>query len=112
MWLFDLAQIPIVERAVVASADGLVIEAAGHRGPEPEFLAAEIAALRRGMEAISRRLGGELRRFVITLDERELLVVCEGEVCVGAVIQRGPERRQVGQELSRLAAVIAEELGG
>jgi len=112
LWLFDLAQIPIVERAVVASADGLVIEAAGHRGPDPEFLAAEIAALRRRMEGIAQRLGGEPRRFVVTLDERELLVVCEGEVCVGAVIQRGPERRQVGQELSRLAVLIAEELGG
>ncbi len=112
MWLFDLAQIPIVERAVVASTDGLVIEAAGHRGPDPEFLAAEIAALRRGVEALARRLGGEPRRFVVTLDERELLVVCEGEICVGAVIQRGAERKRVGQELSRLALLIAEELGG
>lgn len=112
MWLFDLAQIPIVERAVVASADGLVIEAAGHRGPDPEFLAAEIAALKRSLENLEKRLGGTTRRFVVTLDERELLAVCEGEVCVGAVIQRGPERRQVGQELTRLAGLIAAELGG
>ncbi len=112
MWLFDLAQIPIVERAVVASTDGLVIEAAGHRGPDPEFLAAEIAALRRSMETLSGRIGGRVRRFAITLDERELLVVCEEEVCVGAVIRRGAERRRVGQELSRLAPLIAKELGG
>ncbi len=112
MWLFDLAQYPNVERAVVASGDGLVIEAAGHRGPDPEFLAAEIAALARAMDGLRRRLDERLRRFVVTLDERELLVVCEGEVCVGALIRRGPERKQVGQELSRLAALIAEELGG
>jgi len=112
MWLFDLAQIPIVERAVVASSDGLVIEAAGHRGPDPAFLAAEIAALKRSLENLESRLGGSTRRFVITMDERELLVVCEGEICVGAVIRRGPERRQVGQELTRLAELIAAELGG
>ncbi len=112
MWLFDLAQIPIVERAVVASADGLVIEAAGHRGPDPEFLAAEMAALRRALEGLERRLGGSARRLVVTLDERELLAVCEDEICVGAVIRRGPERRQVGQELTRLAERIAAELGG
>jgi len=112
MWLFDLAQIPIVERAVVASTDGLVIEAAGHRGPDPEFLAAEIAALKRSLENLEGQLGGVARRFAVTFDERELLVVCEDEICVGAVIRRGPERRRVGQELSRLAELIAVELKG
>ncbi len=112
MWLFDLAQIPIVERAVVASADGLVIEAAGHRGPDPEYLAAELAALRRALSGLEDRLGGRTRRLVVTLDERELLAVCEGEICVGAVVRRGPERRRVGQELTRLAGLIAAELEG
>jgi len=111
MWLLELARVPIVERVVVASSEGLVIEAAGRRGPDPEFLAAEIAALRRAIEALEQRLGGTVRRFVVTLDERELLVACEGEVCVGALVRRGPERRHVGQELTRLAALIAVELG-
>jgi len=112
MWLTELMKIGAVERAVVASADGLVIEAGGLKGPEPEFLAAEIAAIRNALEGLERRLGGVTRRFAVTLDTRELLVVCEEEVCVGAVIQRGPERKRVGQELVRLARMIAEELGG
>ncbi len=99
-------------RVVVTGPDGLVIEAAGAKGPDPEFLAAEIAGLARAMGGFAEALRDPLRRFVVTLGERELLVVCEGGVCLGALIRRGPERKRVGQELSRLASVLAREYGG
>jgi len=113
MWLFQLAQDELVRRAVVSTTDGLVIEAAGTEGPSPEFLAAEIAAIRRAFSGLEGELGEGTQRFVVTLDKHELLVVCAGEFCVGALIKKraGPGRRRVGEEITRVASRIAKELG-
>ena len=90
--------------------DGLVIEAVGQRGPDPQLLAAELAGLMRAMGGVSRALGEELRRFTVATDEHEILAVCFGQYCLGALIQRGSDRKAVGAELSRLALVLAERL--
>jgi len=110
-WLRELEAIPSVKRAVLTGMDGLVIEEVGYGGVEAQFLAAEMASFRRVMTPLTETLGESLRRYTIATDEHELLVVCFGDYCLGALIDRGGgQRALVGQALSRLAAMLAEHL--
>jgi len=99
-----------VRQAVLTSNEGLVIESVGKRSPEPELLAAELATLVRSGRKLTSNLGGNLRRFTLATEERELLVVVFGEYCLGAVVDRGTDRKGVGNELSRLAMRLAQQL--
>lgn len=110
--LTPVLRFPSVERAVITGPEGLVIEAGGLSGPDPEFLAAEIAAAVRALSPFSTELDEPLQRFVIGLADRELLAVVQDGVYVGAVVRKGPERRQVGATLVQVAAAAAREFGG
>ncbi|MCS7058667.1 MAG: roadblock/LC7 domain-containing protein [Meiothermus sp.] len=99
-----------VRQAVLASQDGLVIESTGKTTPEPELLAAELAALARASRTLTRHLGGELRRFTLATEHREVLVVVFNGYCLGAVVEKGSDRKSIGQELSRLALRLAQSL--
>ncbi|HEU4741204.1 MAG TPA: roadblock/LC7 domain-containing protein [Meiothermus sp.] len=99
-----------VRRAVLTATDGLVIESVGSGTPQAELLAAELASLHRSMQRLAQGLGGGIRRFTLATEEREVLVVVVGEYCLGAVVERGGDRRAVGTELSRLANRLSEQL--
>ncbi|MFZ5993160.1 MAG: roadblock/LC7 domain-containing protein [Deinococcota bacterium] len=99
-----------VRRAVLTATDGLVIESVGSGAPSAELLAAELASLHRSMQRLAEGLGGRIRRFTLATEEREVLVVVVGEYCLGAVVERGGDRRAVGTELSRLASRLFEQL--
>lgn len=99
-----------VRRAVLTATDGLVIESVGSGTPSAELLAAELASLHRSMQRLAEGLGGHIRRFTLATEEREVLVVVVGEYCLGAVVERGGDRRAVGTELSRLANRLFEQL--
>lgn len=99
-----------VRRAVLTATDGLVIESVGSGAPSAELLAAELASLHRSMQRLAEGLGGHIRRFTLATEEREVLVVVVGEYCLGAVVERGGDRRAVGTELSRLASRLFEQL--
>lgn len=99
-----------VRRAVLTATDGLVIESVGSGAPSAELLAAELASLHRSMQRLAEGLGGRIRRFTLATEEREVLVVVVGEYCLGAVVERGGDRRAVGTELSRLANRLFEQL--
>jgi len=98
-----------VHQAVLASRDGLVIESIG-KGTPPELLAAELASLARASLTLAKSLGGELRRFTLATERRELLVVVFGGYCLGAVVEKGADRKSVGLELSRLAMRLAQAI--
>jgi predicted regulator of Ras-like GTPase activity (Roadblock/LC7/MglB family) len=97
-----------VKRAVLTGLDGLVIEALGRGGPSPEVLAAELASLARHMAPLTEALGGEVRRFTLATDAHEVLALKVGGYLVGAVIERGADRKAIGQELSRIALRLQE----
>jgi predicted regulator of Ras-like GTPase activity (Roadblock/LC7/MglB family) len=97
-----------VEQAVLTGLDGLVIESAG-RGSS-ELLAAELASLLRHMAPLAEALSGEVRRFTLATDAREVLAVRVKDYLLAAVIHRGADRKAVGNELSRIALRLAEEL--
>lgn len=99
-----------VRRAVLTATDGLVIESVGSGAPSAELLAAELASLHPSMQRLAEGLGGHIRRFTLATEEREVLVVVVGEYCLGAVVERGGDRRAVGTELSRLANRLFEQL--
>ena len=99
-----------VRQAVLTSNEGLVIESVGKTHPEPELLAAELATLVRPSRKLATTLGGELRRFTLATEEREVLAVVFGSYCLGAVLDRGTDRKGVGNELSRLALRLAQQL--
>lgn len=82
-----------VRRAVLTATDGLVIESVGSGTPSAELLAAELASLHRSMQRLAEGLGGHIRRFTLATEEREVLVVVVGEYCLGAVVERGGDRR-------------------
>ncbi len=97
-----------VQRAVLTGLDGLVIETLGRGQPEAEVLAAELASLVRRMTPLAEALGGEVRRFTLATGEREVLALRVGGYILGAVIDRGANRKAVGQALSRIALKLAE----
>lgn len=99
-----------VRQAVLASQDGLVIESVGKDTPEPELLAAELATLARASRTLAQSLGGELRRFTLATELREVLVVVFNGYCLGAVVEKGADRRSIGLELSRLAMRLAQTI--
>ncbi len=99
-----------VRQAVLAGLDGLVIESAGKENPEPELLAAELAAITRASRTLAKSLGGELKRFTLATEEREVLVVVFGDYCLGAVVDKGGNRKGIGSELLRLAQRLAQAL--
>ena len=92
-----------VKRAVLTGLDGLVIEALGRGNPPAEVLAAELASLVRHMTPLAEALSGEVRRFTLATENHEILALRVGEYVLGAVIERGMNRRAVGQELTRIA---------
>jgi predicted regulator of Ras-like GTPase activity (Roadblock/LC7/MglB family) len=97
-------------QAILTSQDGLVIESAGKETPAPELLAAELASLVRASRPLAKSLGGDLRRFTIATEHREVLAVFFGGYCLGAVIEKGADRRSIGNELSRLALRLAQTI--
>ncbi len=99
-----------VERAVLTGLDGLVIEALGQGGPPAELLAAELASLVRAMEPLAGALDGEVRRFTLATEEREVLAIRVGGYILGAVVTRGMDRKAIGQELGRIALRLGEVL--
>ncbi|WP_299431917.1 roadblock/LC7 domain-containing protein [uncultured Meiothermus sp.] len=99
-----------VRQAILTSQDGLVIESAGKDTPEPELLAAELATLARISRTLARSLGGELRRFTIATESREVLVVVFSGYCLAAVVEKGADRKSIGSELSRLALRLAQTI--
>ncbi|GIW27479.1 MAG: hypothetical protein KatS3mg070_0842 [Meiothermus sp.] len=99
-----------VRQVVLASQDGLVIESVGKGTPEPELLAAELATLARASRTLAHGLGGELRRFTLATEHREVLVVVFNGYCLGAVVEKGADRRNIGLELSRLAMRLAQTI--
>jgi len=99
-----------VRQAVLASQDGLVIESIGKGTPDPELLAAELSALARASRTLAQNLGGELRRFTIATEQREVLVVVFNGYSLGAVVDRGADRKNIGAELSRLATRLAKTI--
>ena len=99
-----------VRQAVLTSNDGLVIESAGKDTPSPDLLAAEISSLGRISRNLSQSLGGDTRRFTLATDDREVLVVFFNEYCLGAVLERGTDRKGIGNELSRLAIRLSHSL--
>ncbi|WP_243027514.1 roadblock/LC7 domain-containing protein [Thermus albus] len=92
-----------VKRAVLTGLDGLVIEALGRGHPPAEVLAAELASLVRHMTPLAEALFGEVRRFTLATDTHEILALRVGEYVLGAVVERGMDRKAIGQELSRIA---------
>lgn len=100
-----------VRQAVLTGRDGLLIDSVGRGLPEPEFLAAEVAALAKHMGVLAASLGGEVRRFTLATEDKEVLVVTFSTYCLGAVLERGMDRKAVGSELSRLALRLADQLG-
>ncbi len=92
-----------VKRAVLTGLDGLVIEALGRGTPSAEFLAAELASLARHLAPLAQALSGEVRRFALATESHEVLALKVGEYLLGAVVERGMDRRAIGQELSRIA---------
>ncbi|RIH89621.1 roadblock/LC7 domain-containing protein [Calidithermus roseus] len=99
-----------IRRAVLTGTDGLVIESVGRGGPSPEVLAVELANLTRAMGNTARQLGGELRRFTLATDDQEILAVVFEGYCLGVLLERGTDRKSVGNELTRLALRLAEEI--
>lgn len=99
-----------VRQAVLASQDGLVIESIGQDRLEPELLAAELATLAKASRTLARGLGGELRRFTLATEHREVLAVVFNGYCLGAVVDKGADRRGIGSELSRLATHLAQTI--
>jgi predicted regulator of Ras-like GTPase activity (Roadblock/LC7/MglB family) len=92
-----------VKRAVLTGLDGLVIEALGRGTPSAEVLAAELASLARHMAPLAEALGGEVRRFTMATESLEVLALKVGNYFLGAVLERGMDRKAIGQELSRIA---------
>ncbi|WP_022799101.1 roadblock/LC7 domain-containing protein [Thermus islandicus] len=92
-----------VKRAVLTGLDGLVIEALGRGTPPAEVLAAELASLARHLAPLAQALSGEVRRFSLATETHEVLALKVGEYLLGAVVERGMDRRAIGQELSRIA---------
>ncbi|GIW25329.1 roadblock/LC7 domain-containing protein [Meiothermus sp.] len=99
-----------VRQAILTSQDGLVIESIGKQTPEPELLAAELATLARASRTLAKSLGGELRRFTLATEQREVLVVAFGGYFLAAVIEKGADRKSIGNELSRLALRLAQTI--
>lgn len=97
-----------VDRAVLTGLDGLVIEALGRGTPPPELLAAELASLARSMGPLAEALGGEVRRFTLATEDREVLAVRVGGYILGAVVGRGMDRKAISQELGRIALRLNE----
>jgi len=99
-----------VRQAILTSQDGLVIESTGRETPDPALLAAELATLARASRALAKSLGGDLRRFTIATEHREVLVVVFSGYCLGAVVEKGSDRKNIGNELSRLALRLAQTI--
>ncbi len=99
-----------VRQVVLVGQDGLLIESAGKETPEPELLAAELATLARASRTLARSLGGDLRRFTLATEHREVLVVVFSGYCLGAVLEKGADRKSIGHELSRLALRLAQTI--
>lgn len=95
-----------VKRAVLTGLNGLVIEALGRGNPSAEVLAAELASLVRHMAPLAAALSGEVRRFTLATENHEVLALRVGEYILGAVIERGMDRKAIGQELSRIALKV------
>lgn len=99
-----------IRQAVLTSQDGLVIEHIGKDSPAPELLAAEMATLSKASRNLAKSLEGELRRLTLATETREVLVVFFKDYCLGAVVEKGADRKGIGTELSRLASRLSQSL--
>lgn len=96
-----------VTSAVLTGTDGLVIECVARGSLSPELLAAEMANMLRSSRNLTQGLGGEVKRFTLLTDEREILAVTFSEYVLGAIVEKGGDRKAIGTELSRLASKLA-----
>ncbi|MEM1458618.1 hypothetical protein, partial [Bifidobacterium animalis] len=55
---------------------------------------------------LAEALSGEVRRFTLATENHEILALRVGEYVRGAVIERGMDRKAVGQELTRIALKV------
>lgn len=101
MKLDALTNIPGVIASALVGPDGLPIESNGDGG---EVLAAELAALRTGLDRMGRRLGsGEVTRLAFTSDRIEVVALAVGDWMLGAALVRSSDTRSAQQALARLA---------
>ncbi|PYE55246.1 roadblock/LC7 domain-containing protein [Deinococcus yavapaiensis] len=110
MKLRSLLTAPGVRAAALVGRDGLALEAYGEEG---DHLAAELAALRAGMERASRRLnGGPLTRLAFTSERFEIVAVAVGEFTAAVAVTRGQDTRPAQMELARVAVELQGRLPG
>ena len=104
MKLRALLAVPGLHSAALVGPDGLALEAHGELG---EQLAAEVAALRLGMDRSSRRLGGgALTRLAFTTEQLEVVAVAAGIHTAALAMPRGSDTRAAQLELARLATEL------
>ncbi|MBZ9753081.1 roadblock/LC7 domain-containing protein [Deinococcus sp. HMF7620] len=100
MILDPLRTLPGVVAAALVGPDGLTIEGHGDGG---DALAAELSALRVGMDRTCRRLGaGEVTRIAFTSERIEVVAVTIADFILGAAMTRGTDTRNAQQTLARI----------
>jgi predicted regulator of Ras-like GTPase activity (Roadblock/LC7/MglB family) len=99
-----------VQQAVLTSGDGLVIDSTGTGHPDAELLAAELASLLRSSRVLIGSLEGDLQRFSLATQNKEVLGVVFNGYCIGAIVERNTDRKSVGTELMRIASKVGKSL--
>ncbi|GGK38673.1 dynein regulation protein LC7 [Pilimelia terevasa] len=114
-WLLDdlLTRVPGLERAVVLSADGLLIGASG--GPEQdsgEHLAAMAAGFASLARSASRHFGaGQVRQTVVEMDDAFFFVTAAGPgACLAVLTRADADIGLVAYEMAMLVARVGPEL--
>lgn len=110
-WLDPLNSIELVIGSVLADLDGLVIESISHDiNFDPQSFAVGMTSATQEIGALTEDLGDQLRRYMVTMEKNELVVICFGSYMLGTYLKRDRGRRDVRRELLRLAANISAEL--
>lgn len=108
MRLAELSTLPGVLACALVGEDGLALEMSGELG---EVLAAELAALRSGVERAGRRLSaGQVTRLAFTGETLEVVALFSGERAVGAALARGSDTRAAQQALARVGTELGAQL--